>query len=150
MFVKHREALISKMYPELSDEARTQFCHEFANVCFAATCVNGGQVVESDQPEAMYAMAFFLNWKWRQNLLIEVAKKQGNPEPEFVEFVHKVVVSLNLIPYIDNEVAKKEFEAVMAGRCSLTRTTDGRFAFGTQIAYEAWLRAHNRGTPHGK
>lgn len=150
-----KEATINTFNPALSDEAKHRFLYEFANLCTVAVQFNGGSVVETDtskpDPVNFYAMAYFMGWKWRQDILIDVAKGRGWPESEFVEFVHDMVVRLNLVPYNPNEpLNHAHFEATMAGRCSLTKEAGtGKYAFAAQIAYEAWCRSFNRKhTPH--
>jgi hypothetical protein len=139
-----REATVSKLHLPMSEDARARFCYEFANLCHNAVCINSGRVVDTDKPEAMYAMAYFMGWKWRPDILMEVAKHGAFPEPEFVEFVHDMVMRLGLVKFdpseLDDPDLRVEFERLMKGRCSLVRTTDGRYAHGTQIAYEAFCK----------
>lgn len=150
-----REAKTNTFNPALSDEAKQRFLYEFANLCTVAVQFNGGAVVQEavgdEKAHNYYAMAYFMGWKWRQDILIEVAKGQGWPDPEFVEFVHDMVVRLSLVPYNPNEpLNHAHFEATMAGRCSLTKEAGtGKYAFAAQIAYDAWCHAFNRKhTPH--
>lgn len=145
----YREAKVSLAFPDLTDEERGQFCHEFANLSYIATHLNGAAVVHSDKVEAMWAMAYFIGWKWRPDLLIEVGKKRANPEPEFRAFVHDMCVRLNLVKYDpDNEENKKAFEKAMEGKMSFTRSTDGKYAFKAQSAYESWCAALSPGKPY--
>lgn len=146
----YREALVSKQYPALDDEQLGLFCHRLANLSHVATCINGTAVVNNDTPEAMYAMAYFVGWKWRMNVLIEVTRREGNPEPDFVKFVTEICSRLGLGKYIPDDDQKPAFEEAMKGRCSLTKTTDGKYAFAAQIAFEAWCKAIALGKAYGK
>lgn len=153
--MKFKEAVVNSFYPKLDDETKQRFIYEFANLCTVAVQFNGGCVVEEEvgdeKPHNYYAMAYFMGWKWRQDILIDVAKSLGWPDPEFVEFVHDMVVRLNLVPFNPNEpLNHAQFEATMNGRCSMTKEVGtGKYAFAAQIAYEAWCKAFNREhTPH--
>uniref|UniRef100_A0AAU7PFA9 dATP/dGTP diphosphohydrolase N-terminal domain-containing protein n=1 Tax=Burkholderia phage vB_BgluM-SURPRISE13 TaxID=3159457 RepID=A0AAU7PFA9_9VIRU len=153
--MKFKEAKLNSNNPALSDEDKQRFMYEFANLCVVAVRFNGGHVVEEDdnnpQAENYFAMAYLMGWKWSQNILIDVAKGRGWPEPEFVDFVHDMVNRLGLIPYNPNDPkSHEEFEAAMSGRCSLTKEAGtGKYAFAAQIAFEAWCKVHNRKhTPH--
>lgn len=152
----YREAKINTFNPPLTDEVRDRFLYEFANLCDAAVRFNGGSVVEEEPgkqtAENYYAMAYLLGWKWRQNILIEVAKGMGWPEPEFVDFVHDMVQRLGLVYYNPNEAQNlADFEVAMKGRVSLTKAVrSGLFAFpAARQAYAAWCNVFNRKhTPH--
>lgn len=152
----YREAVVNTFNPPLSDEVRDRFLYEFANLCTAAVRFNSGQVVEEvvgkEQPQNYYAMAYLLGWKWRQDILMDVAKGRGWPEPEFVDFVHDMVIRLGIIPYNPNEAQNlADFEVAMKGHVSLTKAVrSGLFAFpAARQAYNAWCKALNRKhTPH--
>lgn len=145
--MKYKEAKVSRLNPPLTDEVRDRFLHEFANLCDCAARFNSGAICEDNSAENYYAVAYFMGWKWRQDILIEVAKGLGWPEPEFVDFVHDMVIRLGILPYNPNDPkSHEEFEAAMNGRCSLTKEAGtGKYAFAAQIAYDAWCKAHNRG-----
>lgn len=146
--MEYREAQATKLFPELSDEDRTLFCHELANLEYIATCVNSGHVVSSNSQEAMFAMAYFIGWKWRPYLVVEVGKYGANPEPEFRAFVHDMCVRLNLVKYDpDKEENKQAFEKAMEGKMSFTRSADGKYAFN-QRAYDSWCAALTPGKPY--
>ncbi|HEX9135948.1 MAG TPA: hypothetical protein VF905_03250 [Nitrospirota bacterium] len=149
-----REAKVSKLNPPLSEEARARFLYEFANLCHKAVCINSGRVVDTDEPESMYAMAYFMGWKWRPDILMEIAKRGAYPEMEFVDFVHDMVIRLGLVKFepseLDEPGMKTEFERLMKGRCSFTRTTDGKYAFAAQIAYETFCKVIKLGQPNVK
>lgn len=149
-----REATVSKTNPPLTEEQRAHFLYEFANLCHKAVCINGAHVVDTDTAESMYAMAYFMGWKWRPDILMEIAKRGAYPETEFVEFVHDMVTRLGLCKFEPNAMEDGEiralFESLMKGRCKFTRTTDGKYAFAAQIAYEAFCKALKLGQPYGK
>ncbi|BAS04936.2 hypothetical protein [Ralstonia phage RSF1] len=152
----YREAKVNTFNPALSEEVKQRFLYEFANLCTAAVRVNAGSVVEeevgSEQAVNYYAMAYLMGWKWRQDILIEVAKGLGWPDPEFVDFVHDMVIRLGIIPYNPNEAQNlADFEVAMKGHISLTKAVrSGLFAFpAARQAYNAWCKALNRKhTPH--
>ena len=152
----YREAKVNTFNPPLSDEVKERFCYEFANLCDAAVRFNSGQVVEEvvgkEQPQNYYAMAYLLGWKWRQDILMDVAKGRGWPEPEFVDFVHDMVYRLGILQYNPNDAQNlADFEVAMKGHISLTKAVrSGLFAFpAARQAYNAWCKAFNRKhTPH--
>lgn len=144
----YREAVVNTFNPPLSDEVRDRFLYEFANLCTAAVRFNSGQVVEEvvgkEQVQNYYAMAYLLGWKWRQDILIDVAKGRGWPEPEFVDFVHDMVIRLGIIPYNPNEPQnKQDYETALTEYC---KTND---YVSADMSYVAWTLAHNKEhTPH--
>lgn len=151
----YKEAKVNTNNPRLSEEDKQRFLHEFANLCDVAVRFNGGAVVEEDpnhpKVEHYFAMAYLMGWKWRQDIIMDVARETGWPDPEFVDFVHDMVKRLGILPYNPNEPRNHaEFEAAMHGRCSLTKEAGtGRYAFAAQIAYDAWCKVFNRKhTPH--
>ncbi|BCM95179.1 hypothetical protein [Burkholderia phage FLC6] len=144
----YKEAKVNTFNPPLSEEVKQRFIHELANLCCAAVRFNGGAVVEEDdnqpQVENFYAMAYLMGWKWRQNLIMDVARETGWPEPEFVDFVHDMVIRLGLIPYNPNEQKnRQEFLLAMENE-------PGRDIEPFPLAgYPAWCKALNREhTPH--
>ena len=147
--MKYRTATVGIDYPKLSDEDLQRFVHELANCDVVATHFFQGQVHPHDDHMAMFGEAYLMHWKWSPYILMQIAKHEMNPEPDFVEFIHDMVVRLNLIPYdAENKKNNEEFEKAMEGRLSLVRTTKGKYAFQARIAYEAWVKAHNRGKPY--
>lgn len=149
--MKYREAKTSRLHEPMTLEEQHRFCYELANLQKYAVCLNRGQVVESEEENSMFAMAYFMGWKWRQNLLVEVVDGEGFPEKEFAEFVHKAAIVLNIVPFVPEKSDKnEEFEIVMEGRCSFTRSTSGKYAFAAQIAFEAWCKALERKIANGK
>jgi hypothetical protein len=149
--MQYREAKTSRLNEPMTLKEQHQFCHELAVLQKYAVCLNRGQVVENESENSMFAMAYFMGWKWRQNLLVEVFEGQGYPEKEFADFVHKAAIVLNIVPFVPEKSDKnEEFEIAMAGRCSFTRSTDGKYAFAAQIAFEAWCKALERKIAHDK
>jgi hypothetical protein len=154
--VFYKEAKVNTNNPPLSEEIKQRFCHEFANLCDVAVRFNGGAVVEEDpnhpKVENYFAMAYLMGWKWRQDILMDVARGTGWPEPEFVDFVHDMVYRLGVLPYNPNEAQNlADFEVAMKGHISLTKAVrSGLFAFpAARQAYNAWCKAINRKhTPH--
>lgn len=94
----YKEATANLQNSPLVEPAKSLFCYQFANLCDVAVKINSGAIVEEDTPENYYAVAYFMGWKWRQDMLIMVAKDQGYPPTEFVEFVNDMVTKLGIAP----------------------------------------------------
>jgi hypothetical protein len=149
--MKYREAKVSLLNPTMATEDRDRFCHELAVLQKHAVRFNRGQVVEDENDNSMFAMAYLFGWKWRQDFLVEVFEGKGFPETEFFEFVHRIVIALNLVPFdCSKSNMTDDFEKAMKGRCSFTRTPKGKYAFAAQIAFESWCKALERKIAHVK
>lgn len=144
----YRVAKLGLEYPALEGDAHARFMYELANVSHVAVTIYKGELMDNNSAMSMHGQSHFLGWIWPRDCFMAIGRREANPEPEFAAFIHDVCMRLCLVPYKDDENARKEFEEVLAGRCSLTKATNGKYAFAAQIAYEMWLKVYNKGSPY--
>lgn len=143
--MKYKLLTVSPDFPPLG-EGLGPFMQLFANLDDYATIVNNGNVLQGDRTvETYYSRFYLLNWEWTADQFMKMAHNEGNPDPEFVRFVREFMLMVGFTKYEDTPEHRLEFETEMKGRMSFTRTTCGKYAFGTQIAYESWCAARNKG-----
>lgn len=130
----------------MTKEQVERFCYEFANLCTVAVRVNGGTVVSDNTPENFYAMAYFMGWKWRQDILMEVAKGLAYPEKEFVDFVHQAVTLLGLVEFDENDPRNKEmFEKAVGDRYNLVKKSNSeQYAWSAALLWKGWCIAFGK------
>lgn len=147
--MKYQEAVCQDEFPEMTEVQRGLFLHVLANLDEHIVYVNSKGVIEDKLDGTTWVnTAYLVNWKWKSDIFMDIARGTGNPDPHFVQFIADYAIRMGIFEYEDSEFNRKEFEEVMAGRCSFTRLANSdkpKYAFQAELAFTAWMRAHNRG-----
>lgn len=147
--MKYQEAVCRDDFPEMTEKQRGVFLHILANLDEHIVYVTKEGVIEDKLDGTTWVnTAYLVNWKWKSDIFMAIARGTGNPDPHFVNFIADYAIRMNVFDYEDSEVSRKEFEEAMKGRCSFTKLANSeqtKYAFQAEIAFEAWLKAHNRG-----
>lgn len=145
--MKYSEVICSPDFPELNQAERNIFLQLLADLdSHTVTTVNGAVVEITDGKINWGGISYLVNWKWDDSIYMGIATGVTNPDPNFVDFILDYAMRVGLYEYEDNENSRLEFENVMKGACSLIRAAGQlKFPFRAEVAFQAWVKAHNRG-----
>lgn len=145
--MKYQEALCSDEFPEMTAEHKDVFLRILACLDDHIVYVGEEGVVEKENSWNVWSnTAYLVNWKWNPKIFMDISKGITNPDPNFVKFVGDYALRMGIFEYVDDMYSRMDFENAMKGECRMTKQANShKYAFQAETAFQAWLKAHNRG-----